>query len=623
MGFADVKKPSLIVLSQYLSPHFLFADLNKRIHVRTNRYFSLILIIGLTFTEFCLAGKSHSSICKAGTYSKQSGKDLSGDESNSEFDDSKSSESSNEKFCETTDVEAHISEDPNACAKNVNVLCDPTYPYRMFNGSCNNLNHPNWGVSFECYMRFQPAFYNGFGSIRMSTKGGPLPEPRDLTLNIFKNLHRPTRKVSFMFTIFGQTEVHDVTLSFPANAPSPCCAPENKDAPACIPISVPSYDPFYSRFNITCLEMIRTLPCSTCNTGKRQQSNGVTAALDSSLVYGADDERANQVRANDGSGKLKSNNTENGELLPTGIDPLDIFCYKKIQSKCFFAGDFRVNQHATLTGLQTLYMREHNRVAAELKRLNSHWGEESLFQEARRINIAEIQCITFKEYLPYLLGPSLMKKFDLSLKNGTEGSKYNAKVRLGMWNEFPTACFRLHSMVATEVGALNLRFKNLYSNPGLIHQGHMGQLLQGVCKVPSEKYDHWFVNDTTDFLYLPPDVPYGNDISSTDIQRGREHGLAPYVHLVRYCFGNKVNISSFADLAPGLMSCKNANLLQKNYKSVEDVDLWVGIQMEHHLPDQRASLKQCSLSRILCDNTPIKEIQKNTMLLQSKEDSPK
>ncbi|XP_055953182.1 peroxidasin-like isoform X2 [Argiope bruennichi] len=501
-------------------------------------YFSLILIIGLAFTEFCLAGKSHSSICKSRTNSKQSGKDLSGDESNSEFDDSKSSENSNEKFYEPTDVEAHISEDPNACAKNVNVLCDPTYPYRMFNGSCNNLNHPNWGVSFECYMRFQPAFYNGFGSIRMSTKGGLLPEPRDLTLNIFKNLHRPTRKVSFMFTIFGQTVVHDVTLSFPADAPSPCCAPENKDAPACLPISVPSYDPFYSRFNVTCLEMIRTLPCSTCNTGKHQQSNGVTAALDSSLVYGADDEKANQVRANDGSGKLKSNNTQNGELLPTGIDPLDIFCYKKIQSKCFFAGDFRVNQHATLTGLQTLYMREHNRVAAELKRLNSHWGEERLFQEAR-----------------------------------------------------------------------------------------------------------------------PPDVPYGNDISSTDIQRGREHGLTPYVHLVRYCFGNKVNISSFADLASGLMSCKNANLLQKNYKSVEDVDLWVGIQMEHHLPgaevgltaaciiakqlhvtkfgdrfffehegevpsftpDQRASLKQCSLSRILCDNTPIKEIQKNTMLLQSKE----
>ncbi|GBM20615.1 Chorion peroxidase [Araneus ventricosus] len=349
-------------------------------------------------------------------------------------------------------------------------------------------------------------------------------------------------------------------------APGLCCAPENKGAPACMPIPVPLYDPFYSKFNVTCLEFNRTLACTSCNDTNRQQSNGATAALDASIVYGSDDEKANQVRANDGTGKLKSNNTEIGELLPTGKDPFDIFCYRKIQSKCFFAGDVRVNQHTTLSSLQTLYLREHNRVATELKTLNPHWSEERLFQEARRILIAELQCITYKEYLPYLLGPSLMKQFDLPLKSGSEGSRYNPEVRLGVWNEFAAAVFRLHSMISTEVGALHLKFKNLYSNPDLIREGHMRQILQGVCRVPSEKYDHWYIHDATDFLYQPPDVPYGNDLSSTDIQRGRDHGLAPYVHLVRFCFGSNVKISSFEDLAPSLMSRKNANLLKKYYE---------------------------------------------------------
>lgn len=29
------------------------------------------------------------------------------------------------------------------------------------NGSCNNLIHPTWGTAKECYMRFQPAFFEG------------------------------------------------------------------------------------------------------------------------------------------------------------------------------------------------------------------------------------------------------------------------------------------------------------------------------------------------------------------------------------------------------------------------------------------------------------------------------
>lgn len=51
----------------------------------------------------------------------------------------------------------------------------------------------------------------------------------------------------------------------------------------------------------------------------------------------------------------------------------------------FSAGDGRVAENIALTSLHTLFVREHNRLARQLKRLNQHWDSETLYQEARKI----------------------------------------------------------------------------------------------------------------------------------------------------------------------------------------------------------------------------------------------
>lgn len=87
-------------------------------------------------------------------------------------------------------------------------------------------------------------------------------------------------------------------------------------------------------------------------------------------------------------------------MLPT------FFFLKKLSPFLFFTflGDTRINQTPTLAMLHTLLLREHNRIADILSDLNPLWGDERLYQEARKIVIAEIQHITYQEWLPTNFG---------------------------------------------------------------------------------------------------------------------------------------------------------------------------------------------------------------------------
>lgn len=59
--------------------------------------------------------------------------------------------------------------------------------------------------------------------------------------------------------------------------------------------------------------------------------------------------------------------------------------------------------------MHVIWVREHNRIATALSSLNPQWSDERVFQVARKIVIAEIQHITYNEWLPVLFDEKVVR----------------------------------------------------------------------------------------------------------------------------------------------------------------------------------------------------------------------
>ena len=126
-----------------------------------------------------------------------------------------------------------------------------------------------------------------------------------------------------------------------------------------------------------------------------------------------------------------------------------------IRHLCFL-GDPRVHVVPGLASTQILFLREHNHIAAILGKINPHWDDEIIFQEARKVVIAINQHITYMEYLPLVVGHAHMKAYSLYSSPMGYATVYNPKADATMANAFGVAAFRFgHSQVPGDVALVN------------------------------------------------------------------------------------------------------------------------------------------------------------------------
>ena len=244
---------------------------------------------------------------------------------------------------------------------------------------------------------------------------------------------------------------------------------------------------------------------------------------------------------------------------------------------CFISGDHRVSENIGLAFEHLVWTREHNRVAAALAARHPDYDDERLYQEARRVVVAEYQHIVYNEWLPAILGYEYTQA--VGLAPGSSAG-YAPEARSVIANEFSTAAFRFaHSMVPDvfELQSRAIALEQTFFNSSyLLEFGLVRELARSLTSQRPGWVDRVFSSALRERLFMMPGAP-GMDLVALNINRGREHGLQPYVTAVENCLDRTV--ASWDDLAD-LMEPETVARLRGVYDSVEDVDLFIGAVSE-------------------------------------------
>lgn len=445
---------------------------------------------------------------------------------------------------------------------------------RSINGSGNNLSLSTRGAANTPMIRF------GYGSDFANSNGDMLADSaranaRDVSNAIFaQSASVPSaRGLSDYIWAWGQFVGHDTDLTS-----SSAGAAVNGTAPITIN---GAFDPLGPQpIPFVRANYINQPPARGSLSG-RMPVNEVTSYIDASHIYGSDAARASALRTEGGSGaKLL---TSEGNLLPYNIAGLPVENNGPLpDEQLFVAGDIRANENALLTALHTVFTREHNRLVDMIAQQQPELDAEDQYQLARKIVGAEMQIVTYREFLPALLGNG-------STTPKAESYVYKSQTDASITTAFAHAAFRYgHSTVSsqlqlagddgTSLGSIDVR--NAFYNPTILGTApeRVDQLLKGAALQTSEEVDVLVVDELRNFLFGPPGAG-GLDLAALNIQRGRDIGMPSFRQLAL----NR-NVPLPAGFSGITSNPTLAAALAAVYgNDVNKVDAWVGMLAEDHV----------------------------------------
>jgi len=425
--------------------------------------------------------------------------------------------------------------------------------------------------------RWSPATYaDGISTIG----GNDRPNPRAVSNAVFAqdDLFDDPRNMSDYCWVWGQFIDHDITLV--------------ADAQDFMYIQVPQGDEFFDPWNTgaALIPMRRsggTTDSGTSTDNPLQYPNEISSFIDGSVVYGSDEERAAWLRTLS-NGKLK---TSEGNLLPynTLNGEYDFIIDDNAPhmedatgqlTKLFVAGDVRANENTVLASFHTLWVREHNRLCDEIKLEHPAWGDELIYQHARRIVGGLIATVTYEEWLP-AMGVHLEDYFG-----------YNENTNPGVSNEFSAAAFRMgHTLLSGTIQRMdmegntipegNLSLKDAFFQPQtLVDGGGLDPIFKGLATQVQQDMDGKVIDDVRNFLFGPAGAG-GLDLAAINIARGRERGLADF-NTIRLSLG----LTPYSDFEDLTNDDELANILSNDLGyEIHNLDAWVGMLTENHMPD--------------------------------------
>uniref|UniRef100_A0A8D1CS66 NAD(P)H oxidase (H2O2-forming) n=1 Tax=Sus scrofa TaxID=9823 RepID=A0A8D1CS66_PIG len=410
-----------------------------------------------------------------------------------------------------------------------------SWEVQRFDGWYNNLMEHKWGSKGSRLQRLVPASYAD--GVYQPLGEPHLPNPRDLSNTAMRGPagQASLRNRTVLGVFFGYHVLSDLV-----SIEKPGCPAEFLNIH--IPPGDPVFDPHKSGDVVLPFQRSRWDP----NTGQspsnpRDLTNEVTGWLDGSAIYGSSHSWSDELRSFSG-GQLASG--PDPAFPRQAQDPLfmwtppDPATGQRGPQGLYAFGAEQGNREPFLQALGLLWFRYHNLCAQKLAREHPLWGDEELFQHARKRVIATYQSITMYEWLP-----SFLRKMP------QEYTGYRPFLDPSISPEFLAASEQFFStMVPPGVymrnaschfqGVINrnssvsraLRVCNSYwsrEHPNLQRAEDVDALLLGMASQIAEREDHMVVEDVQDFWPGPLKFSRTDHLASC-LQRGRDLGLPSY-----------------------------------------------------------------------------------------------
>lgn len=447
--------------------------------------------------------------------------------------------------------------------------------FRDISGVCNNPERAFGSAGAPLHRVGEPDFGDG-----RSSPGGSTISARRISNIVCREDSSSDdgsnkQRLNDMFVFYGQFIDHDIAVtpvgSF-ARRNQPLFSVSFEKFLDELPIPIPDDDPDFTSKEELIFERAVFVRENNQEVTPRELVNELTSFLDLSQVYGSTASRARALRSFS-DGKLKTSGPNflpfNGDG-PGGIG-LSLENAPDPTNRFFVGGDIRVQENVNLLALHVIWLREHNKVADEIKSALPSYTDEQIYQTARAICIAEYQSILYKEWLPFILGND---------SPSPSGFNYNSGIDASADAFFTTASFRFgHSMISgklwrvdqgstTPSSTANLR--DVFFNPEVMTGSNFDSWVRGMAWHEAREPDERVIDDLRSFLFTQDGGP-SQDLISLNIQRARDMGVPTY-NKARQAFGLST-VSSFSDISNNAQTVAN---LQEAYNgNINDVDSFV------------------------------------------------
>jgi len=314
-----------------------------------------------------------------------------------------------------------------------------------------------------------------------------------------------------------------------------------------------------------------------------RKQNTSNHQIDLCTLYGRTQEQTDQLREKSASlgkkGRLKSQQIlgeeyspylfdDSGSEIKLEFDKLDLplqldRCPQELLKSLFAVGGDRVNSAPQVAMINTLLLREHNRLAAEIEASNQSWDDERIFQTARNTLIVIFIKVVVEEYINHISPIPFRFRADPEVAWRAPWNKPN-----WITTEF-SLLYRWHSLIPDIIrwGGKDYPVQATLMNNQLLIKGGLANAFIDMSAQPAGKIGAFNTNSAL------------IDFEVRAISQGRLCRLDSYANYCQYVSLNKPK--SFNDISKDKDVIE---FLEKYYVRPENVDFYVGLFAEDTLP---------------------------------------